>query len=147
MRKILALLAPVVLIGCASTPAPKTPAEVCQAINPDPGMLALSGPMQAGDGIKIGSARTEVKGGRCELYAAVYVDSQAIISEVSRRENLPPEEVEQIIGSDEYRDGMIKNTTAAAQEAADKLPAGMVRFKYQYMPTSPMQPFTVTVEN
>lgn len=147
MRKFLALLAPVALIGCASTPAPTNPTEICQAINPNPGMFALSGPVAAEEGVKVGSVRTKVTGGRCELYAAVYVDSQVMISRISDREGLAESEVEELIQSDEYRDGMIKNTEASAQKAADNFPAGTVRFRYQYMPTSPMQPFTVTVEN
>lgn len=149
MPRILALIVPALLAACASTSEqfPERPEDICQSINPHPGAYMLSGPEVVSEGIKVGSVRTQVKDGRCEISAAVYMDSEVMISELMRSHNVSRAEAEELARSDEFHQRMTSYTTETVQQSVDRLPPDTVRLKYQYLPTKPIRPFAVTVEN
>lgn len=145
MSKALLLFGLIVVTGCASKP--KEPADICQSINPNPGMYMLSGPVSAEEGVQTGSFRTQIKDGRCELSAAVYIDSETMISDLMQRQNLSRSEAGRLAQSDEYHERMVELAAKSVKQLADRFPSDTMRFRYQYLPTKPIRPFTVTVEN
>lgn len=127
--KIFVILLLVALSGCATT-AQRSPEEICAEINPDPAMLSLMSPVEIAPGIKLGSVGAVVRDGRCEVTGAFYVNTQVVGLDRAR----------------EIKQQAIDLAAGEARKSLAKYPPGTVRARYQFLPTPPMEPFTVEIE-
>lgn len=151
MRGLIAIVVAGLMAGCAgnqgSLASQDGPTDACQEINPDSSMLSLASPVPTGKGVKVGSVAANVRDGRCEIVSAIYIDTEVLAKEISRTSNQSESEAFRLIQTDAFRQHMTDRVTSQAQDSFQQFPKNTIRARYQYLPTPPMPPFTVTVEN
>lgn len=123
--KIFVSLLLVALSGCAAT-AQRSPEEICAEINPDPAMLSLGSPVEVTPGVKLGSVGAAMRGGQCRVTGTFYIDTQVI----------------GLARASEFR----QQATDLVRQSLQQYPPGAVTARYQFLPTPPMEPFTVELE-
>lgn len=124
MRGVLVLFLALALAGCATSQI--SPEQACREINPDPAMLSLGSPVEVTPGVKLGSVGAAMRGGQCRVTGTFYIDTQVI----------------GLARASEFR----QQATDLVRQSLQQYPPGAVTARYQFLPTPPMEPFTVELE-